>query len=62
MESNKKTKVTEEDIVNGAKDEYGVLYTPDCKRLLEGNKVITSYTVKEETKVICHKAFSGVIH
>ena len=38
METNKNTKVTKEDIANGIKDEYGVLYSPDGKRLLKGNK------------------------
>ena len=46
MENNKNTKVTEEDMATGIKDEYGVLYSPDGKRLLKGNKEITSYTIK----------------
>ena len=37
METNNKynTVVTYEEIANGIKDEYGVLYSPDGKRLLE---------------------------
>ena len=60
-EENLSTKVTDEEIANGIEDEYGVLYSPDGKRLLKGNEDITSYTVKEGTKVICDKAFNFVI-
>ena len=42
-EENLSTKVTKEDKANGIKDEYGVLYSPDGKRLLKGNRNITSY-------------------
>ena len=52
MEINKNTKVTDEEIANGINDEYGCIYSPDGKRLLEGNKEITSYTIKEGTEVI----------
>ena len=44
-------------VTNEVKDEYGVLYSPDGKRLLGGNKEITSYTIKEGTEVICNFAF-----
>ena len=58
-EENLSTEVTDEDKANGIKDEYGVLYSPDGKRLLiKWNKNITSYTIKEGTKVICNHAFS----
>ena len=57
QEENLSTEVTEEDIANCIKDGYGCKYSPDGKRLLKGNKNITSYTVKEETKVICDCAF-----
>ena len=56
-EENLSTKVTDENIANGIKDEYGCIYSPDGKRLLKGNRNITSYTVKEGTKVICDGAF-----
>ncbi len=58
-EENLSTKVTDEEIANGIKDEYGCIYSQDGKRLLKGNKDITSYTVKEGTKVICDYAFSS---
>ena len=57
-EENLSTKVTYEDKAYGIKDEYGSIYSQDGKRLLKGNKDITSYTVKEGTKVICDDAFS----
>ena len=52
------TKVTFGDKAYGIRDEYGCIYSQDGKRLLKGNKDITSYTVKEGTKVICDDAFS----
>ena len=58
-EENLSTEVTKEDKANGIRDEYGILYSPDGKRLLKGNKDITSYTVKEGTKVICDSAFKS---
>ena len=57
-EENLSTEVTDEDIANGIEDEYGVLYSPDGKRLLKWNNVITFYIIKEGTKVICDLAFS----
>ena len=56
-EENLSTEVTDDDEANGIEDEYGVLYSPDGKRLLEGNDDITSYTIKKGTKVICDSAF-----
>ena len=53
------TKVTDEDLAEGVKDEYGVIYSKDGKRLLKGNKTLTEYTVRKGTRVICHWAFSG---
>ena len=61
MENNKNTKVTEEDMANGIKDEYGVLYSPDGKRLLKGNYDIAYYAIKEGTEVICNCAFGWCI-
>ena len=52
------TEVTGEDLAEGVKDEYGVLYSKDGKRLLKGNKTLTEYTVRKGTRVICHWAFS----
>ena len=52
------TKATEEEIANGIKDEFGVVYSKDGKRLLEcKNKVLESYEIREGTKVICDYAF-----
>lgn len=51
------TEVTDEDLAEGVKDEYGVLYSKDGKRLLEGNKTLTEYTVRKGTRVICYGAF-----
>ena len=51
------TKVTDEDRAEGVKDEYGVIYSKDGKRLLEGNKILTEYTVRKGTRVICDGAF-----
>ena len=51
------TKVTDEDRAEGVKDEYGVLYSKDGKRLLRGNRTLTEYTVRKGTRVICDHAF-----
>ena len=51
------TKVTDEDLAEGVKDEYGVIYSKDGKRLLKGNKTLTEYTVRKGTRVICDSAF-----
>lgn len=51
------TFVTEEDINTGVKDEFGVTYSADGKRLLKGNKHIGKYIVKDGTEVICDDAF-----
>ena len=42
MKTNNKytTEVTDEEIANGIKDEYGCTYSPDGKRLLKGNEDI----------------------
>ena len=54
------TKVTYEDLAEGVKDEYGVLYSKDGKRLLKGNKTLTEYTVRKGTRVICDRAFGAI--
>ena len=51
------TKVTYEDLAEGVKDEYGVLYSKDGKRLLKGNVELKEYTVRKGTRVICDHAF-----
>ena len=55
------TEVTDEDLAEGVKDEYGVLYSKDGKRLLEGNLELKEYTVRKGTRVICDRAFQGYI-
>ncbi len=51
------TKVTKEEIENGVEDEFGVVYSRDGKRLLNGNRELTTYVIKNGTKVICDWAF-----
>ena len=52
------TEVTEEEIEEGVKDEYGVTYSKDGLRLLEGYRKLETYTVRKGTRVICDGAFS----
>ena len=55
------TEVTEEEVMNGIEDEFGVTYSKDGKRLLKarpGRKLSGHYMIKEGTKVICTWAFS----
>ena len=51
------TKVYQEDFENGVKDEYGAIYSPDGKRLLQGPESVESYTIKKGTLVIADNAF-----
>ena len=51
------TKVTDEDLAEGVEDEFGVIYSKDGKRLLKGNSILTEYTVRKGTRVICDRAF-----
>ena len=51
------TKVTDEDRAEGVRDEFGVLYSKDGKRLLKGNVELKEYTVRKGTRVICNRAF-----
>ena len=51
------TEVTYKDLAEGVKDEYGVLYSKDGKRLLKGNVELKEYTVRKGTRVICDCAF-----
>lgn len=50
--------VTKKDIDNGIKDEYGVVYSPDGKRLLHVMDVsLRHYDVKEGCEILCEMAF-----
>ena len=51
------TGYTEYECENSIRDEYGVLYSPDGKKLLSYSEELVSYKVKEGTEVICDKAF-----
>ena len=51
------TEVTDEDRAEGVRDEFGVLYSKDGKRLLKGNVELKEYTVRKGTRVICDRAF-----
>ena len=53
------TKATDEDLAEGVEDEFGVIYSKDGKRLLKGNSILTEYTVRKGTRVICDRAFQG---
>ncbi len=53
--------VTDEDWKNAIKDNFGVRYSRDGKRLLKGANV-ESYKIKEKTKVICDGAFKWWYH
>ena len=64
------TEATEEDFKYAIKDEYGVNYSRDGKKLLKASSLLFSlfplrkkeykeYVVREGTKVICDYAFSG---
>ena len=53
------TEVTQEEIEEGVKDEYGVTYSKDGLRLLKGNHNLETYTVRKGTRVICDEAFSS---
>ena len=53
------TEVTDEEIKDGIKDEYGVVYSPDGQRLLRcENESIEEYKIKKGTTVICDLAFN----
>lgn len=51
------TEFTDYEYENGIRDEYGVLYSSDGKKLLSYSEELVSYKVKEGTEVICDKAF-----
>ena len=50
--------VSEEDLTNAYKDESGVMYSADGKRLLRITDELFSYSIKDGTKVICNGAFN----
>ena len=52
------TEVTDDDLANAWTDEYGVKYSADRMRLLRVEEKLTSYTIKNGTKVICDESFS----
>ena len=55
------TEATEEDLKDAIKDEYGVKYSRDGKKLLKASSSLREkeYVVREGTEVICDGAFSG---
>ncbi|MBR4626055.1 MAG: leucine-rich repeat protein, partial [Alphaproteobacteria bacterium] len=61
LEEDLSTKVTWDEIKNGVKDEFGVVYSSDGKRLLKGNRKLKSYIVKNGTKVICDRVFDDCL-
>ena len=54
------TSCSDKDIAEGVRDEYGVLYSKDGKRLLEFSYLLelSEYKIKSGTQVICDGAFS----
>ena len=52
------TEVTQKELKEGVKDEYGVTYSKDGLRLLKGNSELKTYMVRKGTRVICDGAFS----
>ena len=51
------TTITVEERAEAVKYENGVLYTKDWKKLIRAPQQLTSYTIKEGTKVIGDSAF-----
>lgn len=58
-ESTLTTRVTQVDLDNGVKDEYGAIYSLDRKRLLKGPGNVSSYTIQDGTLIIADNAFKG---
>ena len=55
---NSLSRVTVENILDGIKDEYSVVYSRDGARLLKCDNIhITNYKIKDNTVVICDMAF-----
>ena len=70
-EENLSTEVTEEDLANAWKDEYGVMYSKDGIRLIKADSDVFEYLnvkkrgvyyIKEGTKIICDNAFNGTLN
>ena len=57
-EENLSTVVTEEDLANAWVDAHGVKYSADKKRLLRVPRNMTTYSIREGTKVIADEAFA----
>ena len=53
------TKVTDEDLAEAYIDEYGVMFSPDRKRLLSAPRNLVSYTIPDTVTTICDWAFSS---
>ena len=53
------SKVIDEDFLDSCKDEYGVIYSRDFKRILKAPQSITEYIIKEGTCVISNRAFAA---
>ena len=51
------TTITDEERVKAVKDENGVLYTKDGEKLIYAPNELTTYTIKEGTKVIGDSVF-----
>ena len=51
--------VTTIDRQNGVEDKYGVLYSPNKKRLLKAPNSLSVYQIPEGVEVICFSAFYG---
>lgn len=51
------TKVTKEDLAEAYIDEYGVMFSPDRKRLLKAPHELVSYTIPNTVTAICNFAF-----
>ncbi|WP_211642741.1 leucine-rich repeat protein, partial [Porphyromonas levii] len=51
------TEVSDEDRAEAYVDDYGVMYSPDRKRLLRCSKSISTYTIPDGVMVICNEAF-----
>ena len=58
QQENFSTEVIWKDLDNGIKDEYGVIYSIDGKKLLKStNKDLESYKIKKDCEIICNGAF-----
>ena len=51
------SEITEEDLASAIEDEFGVLYSKDGKRLLKCKSTLKTYSISNNTEVICDRAF-----